>query len=110
MKAKGCLVAVIIVVVILVAALLVIYANRGKLVNMAMDKMIEGVMAQLPDGYDRAMAQQTFDDFVLAVKEERVDQEEFKQIGELVQAIMADKKLTTEEVDQLMTALKEASQ
>ena len=110
MKGKGCLIAVIIVVVILAAALLLLYMNRGKLVNMAMDKMVEGVMTNLPEGYDRGAAQQTFDDFVVAVKENRVEKEEFQEIGELMQAIMADKKLETEEVDQLMTALQEASQ
>ena len=110
MKGKGCLIAVIIVVVIPAAALLLLYMNRGKLVNMAMDKMVEGVMTNLPEGYDREAAQQTFDDFVVAVKENRVEKEEFQEIGELMQAIMADKKLETEEVDQLMTALQEASQ
>jgi len=110
MKGKGCLVAVIIVVVVLAAALLLLYMNRGKLVNMAMDKMVEGVMTNLPEGYDQQAAQQTFDDFVVAVKENRVEKEEFQEIGELMQAIMADKKLETEEVDQLMEVLREASQ
>jgi hypothetical protein len=110
MKGKGCLIAVIIVVVILAAALLLLYMNRGKLVNMAMDKMVEGVMTNLPEGYDRQVAKQTFDDFIVAVKENRVEKEEFQEIGELMQAIMADKKLEAAEVDQLMKVLKEASQ
>jgi hypothetical protein len=110
MKGKGCLIAVVIVVVILAAALLLLYMNRGKLVNMAMDKMVEGVMTNLPEDYDRQEAQQTFDDFIVAVKEDRVDKEEFQEIGELMQAIMADKKLETGEVDQLMEALQAASQ
>jgi hypothetical protein len=110
MKGKGCLIAVIIVVVILAAAVFMLYLNRGKLVNMAMDKMVEGVMTSLPEGYDRDRAQQTFDQFIVAVKENRVDKEEFQKIGEIMQAIMADKKLETEEVDQLMEALQAASQ
>jgi hypothetical protein len=110
MKGKGCLIAVIVVVVIVAAVLLVLYVNRGKLVDMAMDKMVEGIMVNLPEGYDRAMAQTTFDDFILAVKEDRVEKEEFQEIGELVQVIMADQKLETQEVDQLMEALRAASQ
>ncbi len=110
MKRKGCLIAVIIVVVILVAAVLMLYMNRAKLVNLAMDKMVEGVMTGLPEGYNRDQAQQTFDDFIVAVKDNRVDKEEFQEIGEIMQAIMADKKLEAEEVDQLMEVLKAAGQ
>jgi uncharacterized protein YpuA (DUF1002 family) len=110
MKGKGCLIAVIIVVVILVAAVLILYLNRGKLVNMAMDKMVEAVMTSLPEDYDRERAQQTFDEFIVAVKKNRVEKEEFQEIGEIMQAIMADQKLETQEVDQLMEVLQEASQ
>jgi uncharacterized membrane protein len=110
MKGKGCLIAVVIVVVVLIAIVLVLYMNRGKLVNMAMDKMVEGVMTNLPEGYDQAMARQTFDEFIVAVKEKRVDKEELQELGEIMQAIMADKKLETQEVDQLMEAMRTASQ
>jgi len=110
MKGKGCLIAVIIVVVIVVIIAVLLYVNRGKLVDMAMDKMTESVMANLPEGYDQVVAKQAFDDFVVAVQEGRVEKEEFQEIGEMMQAIMADKKLEAAEVDQLMGVLRSASQ
>jgi len=108
MKGKGCLIAVLVIVVLAVVIALVLYLNRGKIMEMAMDKMVEQVMANLPPDYDQEMARQNIDDFVAGVKEGRVDKEETREIGEILQAIMADKKLETQEVDQLMEAMREA--
>jgi hypothetical protein len=109
MKGKGCLIAVLVIVVLAVIVALVLYLNRGKIMEMAMDKMVEQVMANLPPDYDQEAVRQNIDEFVVAVKEGWVDKEETQEIGELLQVIMADKKLETQEVDQLMEAMREAA-
>jgi len=109
MKGKGCLIAVIVIIAIVVIIAAVLYLNRGKLIGIAMDKMVEQIMANLPPDYDEVMARQTIDEFIVAVKEGRVEKEEFEEIGAILQASMADKKLETDEVDQLMAAMQEAA-
>jgi hypothetical protein len=109
MKGKGCLIAVIVVIVIVVIIAAVLYLNRGKLLGMAMDKMVDQIMANLPPDYDEVMARQTIDTFIAAVNEGQVDKEEFQEIGKILQATMADQKLETDEVDQLMAAMQEAA-
>ena len=109
MKGRGCLIAVIVIIAIAVIIAAILYLNRGKLIGIAMDKMVEQIMANLPPDYDEAMARQTIDEFILAVNEGRVEKEEFEEIGTILQTSMADKKLETEEADQLMDALREAA-
>jgi len=109
MKGKGCLIAVLVIVVLAVIVAVVLYTSRGKIVEMAMDKMVGQILTNLPEDYDEAMARQTFNEFAVAVKEGRVDKEEFQELGEILQEAMADKKLETHEVDELMAAMQEAA-
>jgi hypothetical protein len=109
MKGKGCLIAVLVIIALAVIVALVLYLNRGKIIEMAMDKMVEQVMANLPPDYEKDMARQNIDEFIVAFKEGRVDKEETQEIGKIFQVIMADKKLETQEVDQLMEAMREAA-
>ena len=109
MKGKGCLIAVLVIVVLAVVIALVLYLNRGKIMEMAMEKMVEQVMANLPPDYDQEVVRQNIDEFVVAVKDGLVDKEEAQEIGDILQVIMADKKLETHEVDQLMEAMREAA-
>lgn len=110
MKGKGCLIAVLVVVVLLVILAVVLYLNRGKLFEMALEKMVDQIVTNLPEGYDEAVVRATIDEFMVAVKEGRVDKEEFQEIGETVNQMTADKKLETHEVDELMKILQEAAQ
>lgn len=109
MKGRGCLIAVLVIILVVVIVGAVLYINRGKLLQMAMDKMVDQIMTNLPEDYDEAMARQTLDEFIVAVKEGRVEKEEFEEIGQILQATMADKKLETHEVDQLLEAMREAA-
>jgi Zn-dependent protease with chaperone function len=108
MKGKGCLIAVLIVILVLIIVAAVFYLNRGKIADWFADKMVDQILTNLPVEYDEAMARQTMDQFIVAIKEGRVEREEVKEILDLFQAAWADKKLETHEVDQLMEAMKEA--
>lgn len=108
MKGKGCLITIVVIIVLAAIAAYVLYANRAKLFEKAMDKMEEQILTNLPLDYDQAEVRNTFDDFVVGVKDGTVDKEETKEIAGILQAVMADKKLETHEVDQLMEAMREA--
>jgi hypothetical protein len=108
MKGKGCLIAVIVVIVLMAIIAGIIYLQRGKLLEVSMAKMVDQMMSILPPDYDKAMARQTMDNFIEAVKEDRVDEKKIREVGEIFQAVMADKKLEMHEVDQLLEAMREA--
>lgn len=110
MKGKGCLITVMVIIVVLAIVAYVLYANRAKLFEKAMDKMVDQVMTNLPQGYDEVMVRRTFDQFMVAVKGGRVDKGEFQEIGTIFSDIMADKKLEAHEVDQLMEAMQQAAE
>ena len=109
MKGKGCLITVLVIIVLVIVAAAVLYMNRGKLVEMAVNKMVGQITNNLPVDYDEMMARQNIDDFIVAVKEGRVDKEEFQLLSGIMKRAMEDKKLDTEEVDELIKAMQEAA-
>jgi hypothetical protein len=110
MKAKGCLIGVLIVILLALIAAYLLYANCDKILEGVVAKMQEQVLADLPEGYDREMVKETFSDFMVALREDRVSKEELQLLGDNVKEALEDKKLETEEVDKLMQLMQEASQ
>jgi hypothetical protein len=109
MKTKGCLISVVIVILLVLIGAYLLYANCGKIVEKFVAKMQEQVLADLPEGYDREMVRETFSDFMVALREDRVSKEELQLLGDNVKEALEDKKLETEEVDRLMKLMQEAS-
>jgi hypothetical protein len=110
MKAKGCLITVLIIVLLALIGAYLLYANCDKLIEKAMEKMQEQILAGLPEDYDREMVQETFSDFMIAVREDRVSKEEFQLLGNTMKQALEDKKLETEEVDELVKLMKQSSE
>ncbi len=109
MKRKGCLITVLVIIVLVIVAAAVLYMNRGKLVEMAVNKMVGQITNNLPVDYDETMARQNIDDFIVAVKDGRVDKEEFQLLSGIMKRAMEDKKLDAEEVDELIKAMQDVA-
>ncbi len=107
----------LLVPVLLVFALGVgLYTNRAAVVPWMVDTFmidyIEDLFAGFPDAYmsfNRDRVLEALDNFTNAVAAKKVDRADFRRIGRLFFSIVKDKKITYQEMDQVLNALNEAA-
>lgn len=112
---KGCTIVLIIVAVIaviLIAAVIYVVANKEKIAESLLEKGLSYIekemVANLPPGYTEDSVHQILQEFKVAVKEGRIDQEELQELQGYFQVAMADQKLDEEETAQILGLLQGA--
>ncbi|MDQ7054813.1 MAG: hypothetical protein Q9P14_18710 [candidate division KSB1 bacterium] len=113
---RGIAIGFFIPILLLLMALSIAYAKREALMEWAMDRYViryaEDLFAGFPDAYmsyNRDRVFETLDNFTNAVADKKVDRHDFARIGKLVLSIIEDKRISYEEMEQLLTALNKAA-
>ena len=73
----------------------------------------ESIFAGFPDAYmtnNRERVIQTLDDFTNAMQYQRVSQDDFRDIARQIFAALKDRRLTYQEMDELLASLQKAAQ
>lgn len=111
---KGCLIGCGVVFVLGVVVIVVVITQAGRIVSLAADRIgntvMESVDQKLPEGYDRQMVRDTFKTGIQALKNGEIDRAEVQEIGDYLQAALADDTLTTAETDELLQMIKQAAE
>jgi hypothetical protein len=114
-KRRGCLIFLIVAAAVLLILLVTLFLAGPKLMQYGVDKVIDSVeskvLTQLPEEYDRADVQQTFDRVRDAVKSGKLKgadaSQKIQEISLTARGALSDDNLTKEEIDKLMTQIKE---
>lgn len=112
MSKKGCLkwggIGCGAVVAILIIVAVVLYMNRGKIMDFFGEKMKESVMQSLPADYPEEEAEAIFNRFWTAIKEGRLSEEEGQKLGELFRNASQDGTISGDEALDILDFMKEA--
>jgi hypothetical protein len=111
MKRKVYVGLIVVIFLAMILALYLLYANRAALWSAGKDHMTDRLAGQLveklPDGYDKTEGRAVIKEYLVATIEQRLHGERVEEVGELFDAMLRGKRLTQDEADRLMEAMRQ---
>lgn len=101
----GCGVIIVLVIIIAIG----VWTQRAKIMGWAGEKMKAAILQALPEDFDHVEATRVFEEFWVAIEEDRIDEAAGQQLGTKFQAAFQDGELSAEEAEELLDFMRETA-